>query len=281
MRNINITAKDGAVIPAVVCNFEETAGKGVVIVSYGFGEHMEMYTELAERLGQAGYSVILFEQRGHGAPPDGRKNWFGIIPDYQYFLDDINSVSVAARQMAPETPIVLYGHSMGGNIVINTLLRQSPECTCAILEAPWLGLNKGPGPFVIGLVKVLSRILPNMTIVNKLEINDLSGDPERAARYTTDPLYHNRISFRMFTGIDAACSYAMANAARMPVPAYIAYGKSDRIISNQAIIAFSANSGGMVTVKEYDSCHAIHNDLKREEYFADVVAFLDMHCAGD
>jgi len=33
----------------------------------------------------------------------------------------------------------------------------------------------------------------------------------------------------------------------------------------------------MVTFKEYSSRHAIHNNLVRDDFFRDVVAFLDGH----
>ena len=282
MNRIDIIGKDGASIPAYVNDFDAASIKGVVIVSYGFGEHTGMYAELAERLIQAGYAAILFEQRGHGAPPEGCKKWYGIIPGYQSFLDDIESVTVAARQMAPDSPIALYGHSMGGNIVINTLLQQKdPVYTCVVLESPWLGLYKRPGAFLTGLVKLLNRVAPDFIIVNKLKASDLSGDPERAALYGPDRLYHNRISVRMYTGIEAGCFNAMANAALLPVPSFLAFATNDRIISNQAIFEFAADAGDMVTVKEYDSCHAIHKDMKREDFYRDMVGFLDLHCISD
>jgi len=279
MHKLDVTAKDGTAISAVAYNVEKNDKKGVVIVSHGFGEHSGIYVDTAERLGQAGYACVLFDQRGHGAPPDDRKNWFGVIENYRHFLDDIASVTVAVRQMAPETPIALYGHSMGGNIVANALLRNDATAySCAILEAPWLGLLKKYSSPATALAKLLGALSSKLTIVSKLSVNDLTGDPSKTEGYKADPLYHNRISFRMFAGINDGCAYAIDNAARLPVPVFLAYAGKDRIISNQATLDFAANAGDMVTVMEYDSCHAIHNDLKRDEYYRDAIAFLDKYC---
>ena len=278
MEKIGIKAKDGATIPAIACNFNNISMKGVVIVCYGFGEHSGMYLELADILGNAGYACILYDQRGHGAPPDGHAKWFGIINSYRDFLDDVASVTYEAVRMAPNVPVALYGHSMGGNIVINALLRDASRYSCAILEAPWLGLYKSPGRMMIAMAGLLGRISPGITLVNKLVVSDLSSDPIRAERYTTDPLYHNIISFRMFTGISGGCRNALANAARLPVPAFLAYASGDRIVCNQSILHFAADAGDMADVREYESCHAIHNDVKREDYFRDMIAFLDAHC---
>ena len=305
MKKITIKAKDNADINTVLYEADTEQTKGIVIVCYGFGEHVEMYNELAEHLQQHGYTCVLYDQRGHGPAPDGRKKWFGIIDSYQCFLDDADAVAEAMRAMKPGVPVVLYGHSMGGNIAVNHLLQKAMSSAagnatgntaaadtasvsgkpgnpagyaCAILESPWLGLSNGPSPALVGVVKFLSHILPDMIVPNKLTVSDISSDPERANGYTTDPLYHNFISTRMFTGINNGCKTALANAALMPVPVYLAYAANERIVCNKAIKQFAAAAGDMVTLKEYASCHAIHNDVKHEEYFTDMIGYLDAHC---
>jgi alpha-beta hydrolase superfamily lysophospholipase len=280
MQNINIKAKDGAVINAVACDIEKPNIKGVVIISHGFGEHSNSYGELAGRLGQADYASVCLDQRGHGKPPDGRKHWQGVIPGYQSFLDDIVSVTDKVGQMAPNVPIALYGHSMGGNIVVNTMLRHDFKYACAVLESPWFGLSNDPGPFIACLAKIIGAITPNATIVSKLKTSDISGDMASAEGYTKDPLYHNRISLRMFSGLKGGCAYVMKNAARLSAPTFLAYAMNERIVCNKAILNFAADAGDIVTVKEYESCHAIHNDVKRDEYFHDMIAFLDAHCSS-
>jgi len=276
-REITITAKDGAAVNALVVGSAESDIKGVVIVSHGFGEHSGMYVDAAERLSQAGYVCILFDQRGHGKPPDKRKKWFGIIPGYQSFLDDISAAVNTACQLAPGAPVALYGHSMGGNIVINALLRDCAKCSCAVLEAPWLGLYKEKNPLIVGIARIAGRLSENLSVVNDLNPLVLTSDPERAEWYVKDPLYHGRISFRMFTGIKDGCSYGLANASQLPVPAFLAYASGDKVLSNEATLRFAAEAGDMITLKEYDSLHAIHNDVIRDEFFRDVIDFLDTH----
>lgn len=278
MKNIHITAKDGADISAIYCDPEESSAKGVVVICHGFGEHLGMYLETAGRLGQAGYASIIFDQRGHGAPPVGKRNRFGVIPGYQSFLDDVASVTEEARRVEPNLPVALYGHSMGGNIVANALLRNSPiEYSCAVLESPWLGLYKRYSPLIIGIGWLMGHISPNLAIINKLVPASLTSDPERMEVYINDQLYHGRISFRMFTGINDSCSYALKNAASIHIPVFIAYAGEDRVLDNDKTLRFAAAAGDMVTVKEYGSRHAIHNDVKRDEYFRDVIEFLDSH----
>ena len=284
MQNISVKAKDGSIIPAVTVGMEDGDKKAVVIISHGFGEHAGSYIELAEDFRKAGYASIIPDQRGHGKPPDGAKKWHGIIPDYQCFLDDIISLTDTARQTAPDTPIILYGHSMGGNIIANTLLRLTSEqasvYACAVFESPWLGLYDPPGPLMGCMIKFLSRVMPNFIQKQKLSHSDLSSDTERSDGYSKDPLYHGLISMRMANGIIQGCTYALENAARFPVPAYLAYASNDHIVSNKASREFAEKAGAIVTIKEYESNHAIHNDVSREPYINDMVAYIDSRIQG-
>ena len=279
MQNISVKAKDGAIIPAVTVGMEDGDKKTIIIISHGFGEHAGSYIELAGEFQKAGYASIIPDQRGHGKAPEGVKKWFGIIPHYQCFLDDIASLADTARQTAPDTPIVLYGHSMGGNIIANTLLSLSSEqsslYTCAVLESPWLGLYNPPNPLMICIIKFLSHVMPNFIQEQKLNHSDLSSDTERSDGYSKDPLYHGSISMRMANGIFEGCAYALENAARFPVPAYLAYANNDRIVSNKAIHEFADKAGVIITIKEYESNHAIHNDVNRESYINDMIAYID------
>lgn len=250
--------------------------KGVVIVSHGFGEHSGSYGELAGRLERAGYGCVVFSQRGHGELPAKRR---GVIPGYSSFIEDISARVAEVKEQKPNVPVALYGHSMGGNIAANFLLRQGQSgVACAVLESPWLGLYKKPGPVASGLAKCLGTLSPKFAIVNPLVLGDVTSDAEKADWLKNDPLYHNRISLRMFTGIKDGCSYALQNAPRLTAPTYIAFARDERIVSNPAILDFAKAAGQTVTLKEYESCHAIHNDVKREDFFKDMIAFLDTHC---
>jgi alpha-beta hydrolase superfamily lysophospholipase len=276
MNRIHVQAKDGAAVPVVV---RRTAGgeiKGAVIVSHGFGEHAGSYDELAERLSQAGYASVIFDQRGHGdLPPRAR----GVVPSYRSFLDDIDAVAAAVKREYPGVPLALYGHSMGGNIAANVLLRpDAPGFACAVLESPWFGLYKNVNPLVAGLAKAVGGLSVNAAIVNKLIISNITGDEAKQEWFANDPLYHNRISMRLFTGIGNACKYALNNASKLTVPTFVAAAQREKIISNPAIRRFTEAAGRMVTFKEYDSCHAIHNDVQRESFYRDMAGFLDAHC---
>jgi len=281
MHTINITAKDGRSIPAVLYNVEKSDKKGIIIICHGFSEHSGLYKDIAEAFWSASYACTIFDQRGHGTTPLNAKKWYGQIPNYQCFIDDVVAVTEKVRQMASETPIILFGFSMGGNIAVNTLLRipdeQANVYKCAVLEAPWLGLYKKHNVLTVCAAKILNLIMPNFTIARKQKLDDSSDENENIKYYSTDPLNHNRISIRMLTGIYNACDYALKNAYRLPVPSLIAYADNDTVVCNEDIHRFAQKAGNMVEVRGYNSKHSIH-DGDREQFIHDLIAFLDSHC---
>ena len=279
---LNATSKDGYSVPAITTYSAEAApkAKGIVIICHGFGEHSGSYRELMERLLAQNYAAVAFDQRGHGflgeASPRKRFKKFGVVPSYESFMDDIEALVSAVKKMAPSIPLILYGHSMGGNIAANCLLRRGQaDFACAVLESPWLGLYSDLKPFAATAAKALGSLSPKFAIVNKLKLSDITGDAAKAEAIGKDPLYHNRISFRLITDIRAGCAYALENARALMIPTYLAFAKDERIVGNPAIMAFRGACGDNVTLKEYDSRHAIHNDVNRDAFYKDAIAFLN------
>ncbi len=279
---LTISANDGVNIFADCYGMEDATVKAVMIVCHGFGEHAGSYESFAKRMLQDGFACVIPTQRGHGRLSDShseQKKLQGVIPSYNCFLDDIESVVAVARQKKPDIPIILYGHSMGGNIAVNYLLKRNQSgFACAVLESPWFGLYNEVSPVTAIAAKALGAISPNITIINKLSFSDITGDNKKAKEIEADPLYHNRISFRMFAGIKNGCAYALDKASRLTVPIWLAYAKHEVIVSNDKIGEFVKKAGDNITMKEFASRHAIHNDLTRDKFYADLLAFLDEHC---
>ena len=281
MQKIDIVAKDGAIVKAIFYEVDNESKKGVIIICHGFGEHSGAYLEFAEILWKAGYASAILDQRGHGTFPVTPEKFQGQIPQYRCFVDDVLSVAQKVLETAPDTKLFLYGHSMGGNIAVNTLLQanetQARQFSCAVFEAPWFGLYKPLDGLKKSMINFLKIIAPTFTVSSKIDHGELSADEERSAGYGKDPLYHSRISVRMLTGIMEACDYALSNAKRLPIPIFLAYADKETVVCNKTIKKFAENAGDIVTLKEYKSHHSIHNDESRELFSRDVIEFFDLH----
>jgi len=123
----------------------EDRPRAAICLVHGMGEHSGRYGHVADRLTQAGYSVFAFDLRGHGKSLGPR----GHTPSYRTLLNDINSLLNEVDKNFPELPLFLYGHSLGGNLVLNYVLRRQPKFKGVIVTGPWLRLAFEPPRFKI------------------------------------------------------------------------------------------------------------------------------------
>ena len=114
----------------------EPAGepRAVVCLVHGLGEHCGRYQHVAAALTEAGFAVLACDQRGHGRSAGKR----GVIPSYDALMDDIGLLLEQASQRYPGKPRFLYGHSLGGNEVINYTLRRKPALAGVVATSPGL-----------------------------------------------------------------------------------------------------------------------------------------------
>ena len=282
MKKIAMKGKDNACIDANYYCGDKNTVKGIVIVCHGFGEHSDSYKELTEYLEQENYASIVFNQRGHGNLSFKK---LGVIPNYQTFLNDIKSVVYYAKNEMPNTPIALFGHSMGGNIALNYLLKHGQsEFKCAILEAPWLALyGRELSPIEAKMSKAISYIIPNFEMpkfFSKLPIpvHKLSSDKAKQEEIENDQLYHNRMTWRLVAGVNDGCTYVLKNTQQLSIPMFLAEAIFEEVVDNaisSKAIAKLYDTCTRSVIVSYESKHAIHKDKERERFFRDVVGFLD------
>lgn len=272
---ITVQTKDGTSIKTKIFNVGDKP-KGVILISHGFGEYIDMYDPFIENLTSANYACIIFDQRGHGEDSKVAKTQ-GVIPGYEYFLDDIDVIRAKIGKLYPLVPVILYGHSMGGNIVANYLINRNQNAFVgAVLETPWLRLYKPMPKVVDGVAKVLGSISSKFAKINKLKRHEVVRPLKGAKTITDYPYYHNRISFRLFAGITKAGEYAIANASKITIPTLLICAEDDMVVCPKAIKEFGSNANANMTVKLYDDAyHAIHADLAASRYVADLLEFLD------
>lgn len=107
-----------------------------ILILTGYGESAEAWFETARDLNRRGYSVWVLERAGQGGseryvlPRD-----LGHAPQFQ---DDIRAVKTLGRMMAagaPDAPIIILGHSVGGLIAV-AAVEQGAPAEGLILSAP-------------------------------------------------------------------------------------------------------------------------------------------------
>ena len=250
----------------------ETKFRAVICLVHGMGEHSGRYTHVVEQLTQAGYSLIAFDLRGHGQSQGPR----GHTPSYETLLNDINSLLNEANKNFPELPRFLYGHSLGGNLVLNYVLRRQAQLKGVIVTDPWLRLAFEPPRFKIIFAQITNHIWPAFSQKSGLDTKALSHDPEVVRAYENDPLVHSYISARMFISIYQNGRWALEHASEFSLPLLLMHGGDDKITSLEASKEFANKISEKCTFKIWDGLyHEIHNEPEKQIVFDFLINWLN------
>ena len=248
--------------------------KGVLALVHGLGEHCGRYAHVGAALADKGYALLGFDLRGHGKSGGQR----GHTPTYDTLLNDITVFLQQVEERYPDLPRFLYGHSLGGSVVLNYALKRKPDLHGVIATAAWLKLAFTPPAAKVMLGKLMNNIAPGFTQANGLDTTALSRDSEVVSNYVNDPLVHNKISARMFIGIYENGLWALEHAAEFPLPLLLMHGTNDQIISVEGSKEFAAKMGSKATLKLFNGLyHEIHNEPEKAEVFKEMVDWLSKH----
>lgn len=246
--------------------------RAVVVLVHGHGEHINRYNHVAQALAGANYALLGFDLRGHGQSAGQR----GHIPTYQSLMDDITDFIAEARKRYPALPVFLYGHSMGGNQVINYALRSPGSLKGVIATGPWLKLAFTPPAAQVMLAKLLNGIAPSFSLASGLDQNSLSRDSQVVAKYAADPFVHDKISVRLYTGMYNQGFWALEHASELKIPMLLMHGSGDKITSAPASQEFARMAGDKVSLRIWDGFyHEIHNEPENNKVLEAMVSWLD------
>lgn len=246
--------------------------KAVIVLVHGMGEHATRYTSsVIPALVNNNFSVVAYDQFGHGKT-SGKK---GHNPSFNALLESVDKAIEKASELHPNSPVFLYGHSMGGNVVINYTLRKQHKLRGVIATSPFLKLAFQPPAWKLSAGKILQKIAPSVTLPSELETSHISRIAEEVKIYENDPLIHDKISPNYGITIIDTGDWAIKNAHKLNTPMYLLHGTDDKIIDYKGTEAFHNNNSNS-TLKLYDGgYHELHNDLCKEEMLNDVVTWLN------
>ena len=246
--------------------------KATLVLVHGMGEHSSRYsTSVVPKLVDNNFSVVTFDHFGHGKTSGKR----GHNPNFEAVLESIDKAIEKAKTLNANLPIFLYGHSMGGNAVINYTLRKQHSLKAVIATSPMLKLAFTPPAWKLSLGKLMQKIAPSITLSNELDPSHISRDLKEVDLYINDKLIHNKISPNFSISFFKAADWAIENAQNLQTPMYLLHGTDDKITDHKAT-QLLANVSKKATLKLYKGgYHELHNDLCKEEMLQDVVNWLN------
>ena len=202
-RELTIHAKCDNLPLSVLQIIPKETCKGVIQILHGMSEYKERYIPFMEFLAQHGYASVIHDHRGHGkSVKDIEDLGYMYEVGVKGFISDVKVVNAYARQLVPNVPLAVFGHSMGtlaarvfmklDDMAMDAIVLSGPPCENPVVD---MGLmlaqvqKKIKGPKTPG--KLLEKISFGGYAAAFAEEKNvfawLNSDKEAVAAYEADP----------------------------------------------------------------------------------------------
>jgi alpha-beta hydrolase superfamily lysophospholipase len=251
--------------------------KAVIALIHGLGEHTGRYQHVGRAITDADYALVGFDLRGHGKSGGLR----GHFSSLDVGMRDIQDFLLLLKKRYPELPFFLYGHSLGGLLVLTYALKNKPDLKGVISSGAGLRSQVHDQKMKVMMARILGSILPSTQIASGLDVSFLSRDPAVIDAYQLDPMVHDRISLAFGKAGLEATDYAWKHAGEFSLPLLIMHGAADRNTypsGSRDFAELAAQNNSDVTLKLWEGrYHELHNDPEKEQVLAFMIQWLDCH----
>ncbi len=242
---------------------------------HGFGEHCGRYAGMAKYLNAQGIAVVALDLRGHGRS-DGKR---GVCKDYSLLSADVDALLAKTREAFPGLPHFIFGHSMGGGLVLHYGLNHSDDIAGFLVSAPLIRPAEPiPGPLQT-VVKILRRIAPNGTLPNPIPGTKVSTVPAEQKIYEADTLNHGRLGFGLAAGMIEAGEEVLNKAGDWTEPLLLWHANGDQLTDFTASEGFAAKAQNCTFIAYEDCEHEMHNDSCRPKVYTMMAEFMQARIA--
>ena len=245
-----------------------SSARGTILLIPGLGEHSGRYLHVGEFFRDAGFTVLAIDIRGHGRSGGAR----AYVKQYDDFLDDIR----AAIGLVKVQPLIVFGHSLGGEIALALAREKESNVAGYIVSAPWLALTSPPATWMVRVASLLNIVYPECRFATGIKQGETSSDLRHLDSLADLDLNTKFITVRAFFEITARAN-RLLNDPQANAPVLIAHGKPDPVTSGDATIAFFRElEAPAKELKIYDGfLHELHNEADRLRVLNDYLDWIE------
>jgi alpha-beta hydrolase superfamily lysophospholipase len=254
------------------CYLPDTSPKATIIIVHGGGDHGGRFGNVVNRLVPGQLAVYAMDWRGHGRSPGIR----GHVNSWGELRKDLGEFIKLVNEQHPNIPLFLFGHSMGGVIVLDYCYYDTTNISGAVCTSPAIG-QLGISPLLWQIAKLLDKVWPSVSLPTGLDFSKLSHD-EDFIRYTkNDPLYHRKASPRFGMEVSKTVEFIHQNTGKFSLPMFLIHGTADEIVSIEGSRRFVQNSiNPDLEYKEYNGgYHELFNDTMKQQVLNDILYWIN------
>lgn len=253
--------------------------KALLFICHGLGDYISpVYETMARVMSSNGILVFAHDHMGHGHSSGPRVQIINSIEED--YVNPVIEHCAFRKKQNQGLKLIILGHSMGGFVAANAILKRTNLFDLAIMTAPFVEANPEMAtPFKVFVAKWLCTVLPNMTIGGVPE-DQLTRDKIWEEKIRNDPLmWHSGVKLRLcFEALRASNSFGL-RMKDLSVPILIQQGTCDVICtpSGSKKLHSSISSQDKALKLYQGAFHTLFAELPevRDQLVADQLAWIE------
>lgn len=243
------------------------------------GRHSGMFDWLVQQ-SEGALAIHAADLVGHGLSSGARAQ----VESFSIYVEDTLNALEMIKQTWGDAPTVFMGHSMGGLVLLKTLLEEERRLPilprALILSNPCIRpVQVVSFPHAQDLFDGMASKLPWLRFPRRLKGNQLAVDPEAANQFDTDPLIAPFMTARMAHEVWTASQGVRALSYFVNVPTLFLVSSEDAVVDREATLLFGRGiDKRWARIIEYENTrHELLHEAIRHKVWRDVWEWTKTH----